>query len=187
MYRSYLVVGIFSLTMLLVTGTALAQGSSAPGDEPVTAEPEPTDESVKEPVTPPVLIKKEEIKVKMANLPEPVQMAVKKQTKGIKAYSLFKKTTGMETTFEVKMKVKGLAKEIEIDTDGNVVKVEQEVKWASVPAKVKKGLTASAGKGKIVKVKSIAKGGSVTYEATIKTGKETSTVFVGADGMAVQQ
>ncbi len=186
MYRSYLVAGIFSLTMLLVTGTAVAQGSSA-GDEPAIAEPEPTDESMKEPVAPPVQIKKETVKVKMADLPEPVQKAVKKQTKGIKAYTLIKKTTSMETTFEVKMKVKGLAKEIEIDTDGNVVKIEHEVKWASLPAKVKKGITASAGKGKIVKVKSIAKGASTMYEASVKTGKETSTVMVGADGTAVQQ
>jgi hypothetical protein len=186
MRNNYLMVGIITVSMMVVAGMALAQGSSAPADEQLNAEP--AGEPAKEPVATPAPVKKEEIKIKtkISDLPEPVQKVVKKQTKGIKNYTLAKATMGIETIFELKMKVKGLAKEIEIDADGNFIKVEQEVKLATLPAKVKKGLATAAGKGKILKVKSITKGAAVTYEATVKTGKETSNVVVGANGAMVQ-
>jgi hypothetical protein len=64
-----------------------------------------------------------------------------------------------------------------------VIEVEEQVELQAVPAEVKAGLQAKAGKGKITKVESITKKDKlVAYEAQVVTDGKKSEVQVGPDG-----
>jgi hypothetical protein len=63
------------------------------------------------------------------------------------------------------------------------VEVEEQVELDRLPADVKAGLTAKAGKGTIKKVESITKHDKlVAYEAQVMTDGKRSEVQVGPDG-----
>jgi hypothetical protein len=63
------------------------------------------------------------------------------------------------------------------------VEVEEEVTLDALPAEVKAGLQAKAGKGKLVTVESITKKDKlVAYEAKVTKGGKRIEVQVGPDG-----
>jgi len=64
-----------------------------------------------------------------------------------------------------------------------VIEVEEEVSLEALPAAVREGLLQKAGKGKIGKVESITKHGTlVAYEAQVRSGARHSEIQVGPDG-----
>jgi hypothetical protein len=70
-----------------------------------------------------------------------------------------------------------------MDQTGAIAEVEEEVQLNSLPASVKQGLKAKAGKGTIAKVESITKHDKlVAYEADVVTGGKKSELQVGPDG-----
>jgi len=79
--------------------------------------------------------------------------------------------------------VRGRTRDVLMDSTGAVVEVEQQVTMASLPAAVAAGLKAQAGKGRITKVQTITKHGTlVAYEARVVTGGKRSEIQVGPDG-----
>jgi hypothetical protein len=80
--------------------------------------------------------------------------------------------------------VDGHSKDVLMSTDGAVVEVEEQVRLDSLTPAVQEGLQAKAEKGKIVKVESLTKRGTVVaYEAQVVTdGNKKSEVQVGLDG-----
>lgn len=124
--------------------------------------------------------------VKMKDLPKPVQMTVKEQSKGATVRGMSKETEDGNTYYEVELKVKGHKKDVLIDTTGKVVETEEEVAVASIPAVVKAEIDRHVGAGRIVMVESISKNNVVVaYEAHIKTGKKYTEVKVGSDGQLI--
>ena len=88
-----------------------------------------------------------------------------------------------QTFYEAEMTVNGHSKDVLIAADGTVVEVEEQVALDSLPADVKTGLQAKAGKGKILKVESLTKKDKlVAYEAQVETNGKKSEVQVGPDG-----
>jgi uncharacterized membrane protein YkoI len=123
-----------------------------------------------------------ETKVKLKDLPEPVQKAVQEQTKNAKLKGLSKEVEKGATFYEVETSVNGKTRDVLLDTSGNVVEVEEAVAFSSLPPAVQKTLTASAGAGKILSVESVTKGSVVSYEAVIRKDGKKSEVAVNADG-----
>ena len=77
----------------------------------------------------------------------------------------------------------GHSKDVQMDANGSVVEVEEQVVMDSLPTAVVVGLQAKAGKGKLLKVESITKHGNlVAYEAKVMTDGKKSEVQVGPDG-----
>jgi len=75
-----------------------------------------------------------------------------------------------------------------MDANGAVVEVEEQVATDALPAAVRDGLQAKAGKGKLTKVESITKQGKiVAYEAKVLTDGKRSEVQVGPDGKPLDQ
>ncbi len=67
--------------------------------------------------------------------------------------------------------------------DGFIVEIEEQVSLDSLSPKVKAGLQAKAGKGKILKVESLTKKDKlVAFEAKVDTNGKKSEVQVGPDG-----
>jgi len=125
----------------------------------------------------------QEKKIQESNLPSAVQKTVKEQSKGatIKGYSTDREHG--KTIYEAEMMVDGHSKDIEVAADGTLNEIEEEVAFASLPAKVQAALTAKAGVAKITKVESLTKHNKlVAYEAATLNGTKKGEIQVGPDG-----
>lgn len=77
------------------------------------------------------------------------------------------------------MSVNGHSKDLNIDSSGGVVDVEEQVEMDSLSTAVKKALLTKAGKGKIIKVESITKHDKlVAYEAQVRTDGKKSEIQI---------
>jgi uncharacterized membrane protein YkoI len=125
----------------------------------------------------------QEKKIKRTDLPPAVEKTVAAQSEGatIRGFSTEKEKG--QTFYEVEMTVNGHSKDVFIAADGTVAEVEEQVALGSLPADVKAGLQAKAGKGQILEAESITKKGKlVAYEAKVETNGKKSEVQVGPDG-----
>jgi hypothetical protein len=125
----------------------------------------------------------QEKKIKRSDLPPAVEKTVAAQTAGATIRGFSTEKEDGKTLYEVGMTVNGHSKDVLITADGTVVEVEEEVALDSLPAEVKSGLQAKAGKGKITQVESLTKRDKlVAYEAHVDTNGKKSEVQVGPDG-----
>ena len=125
----------------------------------------------------------QEKKIQRADLPPAVEKTVAAQSQGatIKGFSTEKENG--QTYYEAEMAVSGHSKDVLIDPAGAVVEVEEQVAVDSLPAAVKDGLQAKAGKGQILKVESLTKHDKlVAYEAKVQADGKKSEIQVGPDG-----
>jgi uncharacterized membrane protein YkoI len=127
-----------------------------------------------------------EVKVKMRDLPPAVQKAVREQSKGAVLRGLAKEVEKGVTLYEAELKVNGRTRDVSFDTDGKVVSVEEEVPLGSIPPGAQAAIRKSVGAGKLQLVEAVTSGGTVYYEAHIKSGGKTSEIKVDANGSAVR-
>jgi uncharacterized protein YxeA len=128
----------------------------------------------------------QEKKLNKSDLPAAVQKTADEQSKGatVKGYS--SEMDQDQLLYEVQMTVNGHSKDVNIDKNGKVVEVEEEVVLDSLPSPVKEALQKKAGAGKITKVESLTKHGAlVAYEAQVRTGNKHSEIQVGPGGEAL--
>src|SRR5437660_9675566 len=125
----------------------------------------------------------QEKKIKRSDLPPAVEKTVAAESAGATIRGFSTEMEKGQTFYEAEMTVNGHSKAVTIAADGTVVEVEEQVALNSLPADVKTGLQAKAGKGKILKVESLTKKDKlVAYEAQVETNGKKSEVQVGPDG-----
>jgi hypothetical protein len=125
----------------------------------------------------------QEKKIKRSDLPPAVEKTVAAESAGATIRGFSTEMEKGQTFYEAEMTVNGHSKDVLIAADGTVVEVEEQVALDSLPADVKTGLQAKAGKGKILKVESLTKKDKlVAYEAQVETNGKKSEVQVGPDG-----
>jgi uncharacterized membrane protein YkoI len=124
-----------------------------------------------------------ETKIKMEDLPPAVRKAVMEQTKDATLVGLSKEKEKGKTMYEVETKVNGKSRDVQFDSTGAIVDVEEEVDLASIPPAAKAAIEKKAAGGAISKVETVTHGSMVSYEAQIKTkAGKTIEVGVNADG-----
>ena len=125
----------------------------------------------------------QEKKIQRSDLPVAVEKAVVTQSQGATIHGFSEEKENGQTYYEAELMVNGHSKDVLMDANGSVVEVEEQVAMDSLPAAVRDGLQAKAGKGKLLKVESIIKRGNlVAYEAKVITDGKKSEVQVGPDG-----
>ena len=125
----------------------------------------------------------QEKKIKRSDLPPAVEKAVAAQTQGATIRGFSEEKEHGQTFYEAQFVVNGLSKDVLMDTNGQIVEVEEQVDVASLSPAMRDGLRAKVGKGKIVKVESLTKHGRlVAYEAQVVTDGKRSEVQIGNDG-----
>ena len=125
----------------------------------------------------------QEKKIKRSELPAAVEKTVVEQSKGAAISGFNEEKENGQTTYEVEMLVNGHTKDVQMDANGAVIEIEEQVDSQAVSAEVRAGLQAKAGKGKIAKIESITKKEKlVAYEAQVVTNGKKSEVQVGPDG-----
>jgi hypothetical protein len=120
--------------------------------------------------------------VKMKDLPTAVQKTVQEQTQNAQLKGLSKEVEGGKTFYEAETMVNGKSRDLLIDPTGAVVEVEEATTLDVIPAPAKAAIEKYAKNGKILKVESVTKGSTVSYEATVSKGGKKSEVAVAADG-----
>jgi uncharacterized membrane protein YkoI len=123
-----------------------------------------------------------EKKVKLADLPAPVQKTVQEQTKSAELKGLSKEVENGKTFYEIETMANGKSRDLLVDPSGEIVEVEEATTLDSVPTPVKATLEKAAQKGKILTVETVTKGGAVSYEAVVSKNGKKSEVAVEADG-----
>jgi hypothetical protein len=125
----------------------------------------------------------QEKKIKRSELPAAVEKTVVEQSKGAMIRGFSEEKENGQTTYEAEMLVNGRTKDVQMDANGAVIEIEEQVDLKAVSAEVRAGLQAKAGKGKIAKIESITKKDKlVAYEAQVVTDGKKSEVQVGPDG-----
>src|SRR5215470_16019979 len=110
----------------------------------------------------------QERKIEMKDLPPAVQKTVATESARAEIRGFSEEKENGKSYYELQLTVNGLTKDVLMDTNGNVVEVEEEVAFNALPSNVQAGLRAKAGSAKILKVESLTKGGKlVAYEAQI--------------------
>jgi uncharacterized membrane protein YkoI len=125
----------------------------------------------------------QEKQLQRSDLPAPVQKTADAQSKGATVTGYKKETEAGKPAYEVKMTINGHSKDVTIDPSGALLEIEEQVALEALPAAVRDGLQKKAGAGKITKVESITKHGTVVaYEAKVLTAGKKTEVQVGPDG-----
>ena len=121
-------------------------------------------------------------KIQRKDLPAAVQKAMDENTQGaqIKGYS--KEIEKGKTTYEVETTVNGHGRDMEFDSTGKLLEVEEEIALDKAPAAVRAAIEKAATGGKVNKVESVTKGATVAYEASITKSGKKSEVRFNADG-----
>lgn len=124
--------------------------------------------------------------VKMGDLPHAVQEGVKKETKGAEIKQILEEAVSGETVYEVESVVNGRTRDLLFNTAGKAVEIEEEVAIDSIPAPARTALEQKVGDGKIVKVETVAKGGTMAYSADYTKDGKKHEFEVKADGSPVK-
>jgi hypothetical protein len=125
----------------------------------------------------------QETKIKRSDLPPAVEKTVVEISKGATIKGFNKERENGKDSYEAEMVVNGHTKDVQIDPDGTVTEIEEEVAMDSLSPEVKAGLAAKAHGGTINKVESLTKKGKlVAYEAVLHSGGKKSEIQVGPDG-----
>jgi hypothetical protein len=90
-------------------------------------------------------------------------------------------------TYEVETLKDGRSRDIEFDGSGSVLEVEEEVTASSVPAAVSDAIATAAKGGKVGKIESVTRGGSIaSYETTITRQGQRREVAFSPQGAPVK-
>jgi len=119
----------------------------------------------------------------LKDLPAAVQKTVQDQTKGAEIKKITKETEHGVTQYEVETMLNGKHHDLDVDTKGNLLVVEDESTLDAVPAAAKAAILKKVADGKLGMVETFKRGGETMYEAayTTKAGKKHE-VLVKADG-----
>jgi uncharacterized membrane protein YkoI len=125
----------------------------------------------------------QEKRLKKSALPAAVQKTADEQSKGATVRGYSSETEDGKLEYEVQLTVDGHSKDVSMDANGNLIEVEEQVALDKLSPEVREGLQKKAGNGKIARVESLTKHGTVVaYEAEVLTGGKKSEVQVGPDG-----
>jgi hypothetical protein len=125
----------------------------------------------------------QERRLKRSDLPAAVLKTVNQESQGATIRGYSSETNDGRLEYEVALSVHGHNKDVSIAADGSVLEIEEEVALDSLPAPVRDGLRQLASSGRITRVESLTKHGTiVAYEAQVRTGAKRSEIQVGPDG-----
>ena len=125
----------------------------------------------------------QEKKIKREQLPPAVEKTVAAESQGATIKGFASEREHGQQFYEVSLNVNGHNKDILMDAAGNVVEVEEEVSFGSLPSNVQDTLKKRVRGGTITVVESITKNGQlVAYEAHVKHGIRRSEIQVGPNG-----
>jgi len=122
-------------------------------------------------------------KLELKDLPPAVQKTIQDAAKGGEIKHIGKETEDGVTQYEVETMLNGKHRDINVDTKGKLLVVEEESTMEAVPSAAKAAILKKVGGGTLRSVELFMRGGETMYEAGYagKDGKRHE-VLVKADG-----
>jgi uncharacterized membrane protein YkoI len=122
-------------------------------------------------------------KLSLKDLPADAQKTIQAELKGGEIRNIGKETEHGVTQYEVETLLNGKHRDLNVDTKGKLLLVEEETTIDAIPAAAKTAILRKVGDGKLGMVELFVRGGETMYEAayTTKAGKKHE-VLVKADG-----
>jgi len=127
--------------------------------------------------------------LQLKDLPAPVQKTVHDNLKGCKIKSIGKEKEDGVEQYEIETVRNGKSRDINVDTNGNLLVVEEATTIDAIPSAAKATIVKKVAGGKLTEVETFVKTGQpMMYEAayTGKTGKKHE-VLVKADGAETKE
>jgi hypothetical protein len=91
------------------------------------------------------------------------------------------------TTYELETVKNGHSKDITFDPDGNVLEIEEQINFASLPAPVATAIKRTKGTGSTGKIESVTRAGKViSYETTVTRNGKPHGIAFRPDGSAMK-
>jgi hypothetical protein len=127
-------------------------------------------------------------KLTLKDLPAPTQKTIRGELKGAEIKNIDKETEHGVAQYEVETMLNGKHRDLNVDTKGNLLVVEEETNVDSIPAAAKGAILKRVGDGKLTMVELFIRSGETMYEAgyTTKAGKKHE-VLVKADGTETKE
>jgi uncharacterized membrane protein YkoI len=127
-------------------------------------------------------------KLTLRDLPAPTQKTIQAELKGAEIKNIDKETEHGVAQYEVETMLNGKHRDLNVDTKGNLLVVEEETSIDTVPAAAKAAILKKVADGKLTMVELFIRGGETMYEAgyTTKAGKKHE-VLVKADGTETKE
>jgi hypothetical protein len=128
--------------------------------------------------------------LQLKDLPAAVQKGIQDNLKGGEIKNIEKEKENGVEQYEVETTLDGKSRDIELDTKGNLLEVEEASTIDAVPAAAKAALLKKIGGGKLTGVETVTKTGAAApmYEAEYTDAKgKKHEVLVKADGTEVKE
>jgi uncharacterized membrane protein YkoI len=125
-------------------------------------------------------------KIKLEQMPAPVQAAIKEQSKGATVRGYSKEVEHGKTFYEAELTVDGHSKDVSFDATGKVVSTEEETPIDRIPAAARDAIQKAVGSGKLKMVETVTEGGKTFYEASFQSGGKTKEAKFDAEGKSVK-
>jgi hypothetical protein len=125
----------------------------------------------------------QEKKIHRSDLPRAVQETVAKESSGLPAKEFSEETKDGQTIYEATFWVGFQTKTLFLNPDGKLTEVKEWVSTAAVPPPALQALKTQAGTGKIVRVRTLEKNGTlVAYEAKVTARGKKTHILVDPQG-----
>lgn len=125
--------------------------------------------------------------LKLSSLPPAVRQAVTENAKGAEIKAITSEKEKGVTEYEVETMLNGKHRDFNLDSQGKLVSVEEEVVLDSIPAAARTAIEKKVASGKLERVELITARSKTTWEASFTTAKGKKQEFqVTADGSAVK-
>jgi uncharacterized protein YpmB len=127
-------------------------------------------------------------KLALKDLPTAVQKTVQDQIKGDEIKSISKETENGVEQYEVETMRNGKHRDLNVDTKGDLLVVEEETSMDSIPPAARAAIQKTAADGKLAMVELFIRGNETMYEAAY-TSKDSRKheVLVRADGTETKE
>ncbi len=127
-------------------------------------------------------------KLNLKDLPAPAQKTIQAELKGAEIKSIDKETEHGVAQYEVETMLNGKHRDLNVDTKGSLLVVEEETSIDTVPAAAKVAILKKVADGKLTMIELFIRGGETMYEAgyTTKAGKKHE-ILVKADGTETKE
>jgi uncharacterized membrane protein YkoI len=127
-----------------------------------------------------------EHKIAMADVPAPVQNAIKEHSKGATVRGISTEMENGKRVYEAELRINGKTRDVTFDANGGVVSAEEETSIEQIPAAARSAIEKAAVGGKLLLVETVTENGTAFYEGHIKKAGRESEVKVDADGRPVK-
>jgi hypothetical protein len=125
--------------------------------------------------------------VNLNRIPAPAAHALEKSARGGTITTVEKEKEAGQVAYEAKIEARGHIREVTVDANGNVLKIEHVITLSEVPRAARHTIEAEAKGAQILKIERVIKGRETTYKAIVAKGRTHEKIVVSSRGQLIER